>query len=387
MESSSFQEAAHLIDVSYYRAASGLSFIDRADAYSHFIKVGQKAGLNPSAYLYTDWYEWQNPDSKKYSSVLDHFSERAKSRHIDPAPFIDSVQLLRRLSNASSALDLYQMLLEGKLSEISPNIKSHLEALEAARTAFQDRLNLKVLRDSGQKHRNLVWVQSGRAFKIADWFDSKAPRHWDLLCNWYDRSCLDLRFGDVVIRQSGTKMTGIHNVLNHAPELLQRYDQVLFLDDDLIFKYRDIDQVFALAEEHNLDMFQPAVAPGSNCVWPYLFQQPNSVVRFSTGVEIMMFGFSNRALQLCAPLFSKTVSGFGLDYACSRTVRAEKWRCGVIDAVAAQHLDKIDERGGSYYQFMRSIGINQKLELYETLMGSGTRLVLTDLAQKENELF
>ena len=372
--------AAELIDLAYYSTESGQSFAEHADAYAHFVAEGQNAGLNPSAYLYTDWYRWQNPDSAQYSSVLDHFFEKAATRQIDPAPFIDSVGLLRALPDVGTALDLYRMLLGKRLCKISPDIADHFARLDAARAAFHQRLDLRVLRDRGKQRPNLVWVQSGHAFKFAQWFDAGAPRDWDLLCNWYALPCLDLRFGDIVLRQSGTKMTGIHNVLTHMPDLLLRYDRVLFLDDDLIFKHRDIDLLFGLVQEHNLDLFQPSVAAGSNCVWPSLFQRPNSTVRLTTGVEIMMFGFSNRALKLCAPLFAKTVSGFGLDYACSAAVRAQGWRCGVLDAVPAQHLDKIDQSGGSYYQFMRSIGINQKLELYETLACSGGRPKFAPLA-------
>jgi len=95
------------------------------------------------------------------------------------------------------------------------------------------------------------------------------------------------------------------------------------------------------------------------------------VVRETTGVEIMMFGFTRRALAACALLFRGSVSGFGLDVACSRTVRDQGWACGVIDAVQVGHPDPIDESGGSYYEFMRANDINQKLELWEEIRASG----------------
>lgn len=40
----------------------------------------------------------------------------------------------------------------------------------------------------------------------------------------------------------------------------------------------------------------------------------------------------------------------------------------MIDQVAVRHLELIDEKGGSYYEFLRKIGINQQLELFEEMV-------------------
>lgn len=369
----SVPEVADLVDPAHYAEAAGRGFETRAAAYDHFRREGQAAGLNPSPFFYADWYAWQNPDSGQYPSVLDHFFAKAPSQPLDPAPFVDSVALLRRHPGCDTALGLYLRMLEGGLPGMEPDLAVHLGRLEGARAAFAARIGLHCLRDAGGSRRNLVWVQSGRAFRLAKWFDPDAPRNWDLLCNWYGLERLDLRHGEIVLRQSGTKVTGIGTVLREMPELLSRYDRVLFLDDDLVFRHEEIDRAFLLAERHDLDLFQPALLPGSNCVWPDLFCRPDSEMRLSTGAEMMMFGFSRRALDLCAPFFANSVSGFGLDLACSHAVRDQGWRCGIIDSVGVEHRDAIDERGGSYYQFMRALGINQKLELYEVMLRLGQK--------------
>ena len=163
------------------------------------------------------------------------------------------------------------------------------------------------------------------------------------------------------------RATGINHALTCHRKLLEHYDHILFIDDDLGFKHENIDLLFDLAVENNLDLFQPSVAVGSQCVWPDLFKQTGQKFREVTAVEIMMPGFSRRALELCAPLFGQSVSGFGLDFACSEKIREAGWKCGVIDAVAAEHNEIIDEKGGAYYEFMRALGINQKLELYKVI--------------------
>ncbi|MEM9043698.1 MAG: hypothetical protein AAGC81_03310 [Pseudomonadota bacterium] len=358
----------------------GVAFENAHDAYQHYASIGERAGHDPSPFFYNDWYKWRNPDSKKHKTPLDHFIDLSGSKTLDPAPFIDSVKLVREAADSSTSLDIYSRLVAGEAMGISPNLADHFADLAEARETFLRRIDLRILRDRGKGRRNLVWVQSGRSFKPADWFDSDATRDWDLLCNWYDLSCLDLRIGDIVTRQSGTKFTGIATVLRQTPELLKRYDQVLFVDDDLEFTHADIDRVFGMAEEHRLDLFQPTLSAGSHCVWPDLFQRPGSDFRIMSGVEIMMFGFSARALELCEPCLATAVSGFGLDLSCSETVRNEGWLCGAIDAVAVDHKEAIDEGGGSYYEFMRRIGINQQLELFEAIEKFGRKPNFVELS-------
>lgn len=371
-------QPSELINLDYYSQSTGMVFRAKSDAYEHFRDQGQSAGLNPSAYFHSRWYEWQNPQSTKFASVLDHFIEYGSIAPIDPAPFVDIVGLLR-LIGGSSSVEAYQKLLADRNTLLQPNLSVALERLHKNRGEVHKAIRSAVLKNKPSDRKRLVWVQAGTSFKPSKWFEPGAPRSWDLLCNWYTLAGIDLRLGEILIRQSGTKATAIHHILTHHPEILDHYDQILFLDDDLYVDHRDLDTVFDIAESNQFDMFQPSVAPGSQCVWPALFQRRESNCRSVSGCEIMMFGFSNRALRLCKPLFSRSVSGFGLDFQCSETVRAQGWRCGVVDRVAVEHLEEIDEKGGAYYEFMRSLGINQKLELFEAIRVTGILPTFRDL--------
>lgn len=360
-----------LIDLAHYASVAGRAFPDQAAAYDHYCRSGEAQGLTPSPFFYPEWYRWQNPDCAKHPSALAHFAVRARERLIDPAPFIDSVLFLRRNPGYANMLEALLAMVEGRELSVAPNLETHLEALGDAQRRVHDAIRSRLFGAPSGERRRLVWVQSGKAFRPARWFRPAAPRSWDLMCNWYSLSGVDIRFGEMHLRQSGTKATGVHHALTHYPDLFRQYDQVLFLDDDLGFEHEEIDRVFDIAADNGLDMYQPSVAPGSQCVWPDLFQRQDRAFHETTAVEIMMPGFSRRALELCAPVFGRSVSGFGLDFACSEQVRKAGWKCGVIDAVAAEHIEVIDEKGGAYYEFMRSLGINQKLELFQVIRELG----------------
>lgn len=360
-----------LFDLAHYAAAAGCTFADGAEAHSHFRARGEAEGLTPSPFFYPGWYRWQNPDCARFPSSLAHFAATAIHGPIDPAPFIDSAAFLRGNPHYRSIVAAMQALVEGRDRSISPHLEDHLDALSVAQERVHKAIRSRLIGAPSGTRRRLVWVQSGRVFRPAAWFRPDAGRSWDLLCNWYSLRNVDLRFGEMHLRQSGTKATGIHHALTHHPAIFERYDQFLFLDDDLGFAHEDIERVFDVAELNGLDLFQPSLAPGSYCVWPDLFQLPGCQFHETTGVEIMMPGFSRRALGLCAPAFGRSVSGFGLDFCYSETVRGAGMTCGVVDAVAAEHFEAIDERGGRYYQFMRSLGINHKLELFQTIRDIG----------------
>lgn len=374
---------ADLIALDHYEVQAKERFADKRAAYQHFRRSGQAAGLDPSPYFYLEWYMWQNSDAADYSTCLDHFVSVSKRRPIDPAPFIDGVAFLAEYPQYPTMAHVLADLLQGGKQTISPDIQVHLDRLKANQARVHGAIRSSVIRNAPSGRRRLVWVQAGPRFNTTAWYCPSHPRSWDLMCNWYVVQGMDLRHGEIHMRQSGTKATAIHHVLQTAPELLSRYDQVLFLDDDLQIAHADIDRLFDAAEFEGLDAFQPALLPGSHCTWPGLFRKSDSGVRRTTGIEIMMPGFSRRALAECAQIFGRSVSGFGLDFAVSEHLRRQGMICGVVDAVGVGHLVPIDEIGGAYYRFMRRLGINQKLELYAVIREIGTRPEFRDLYPDE----
>lgn len=372
-----------LIALDHYETQAGERFADTRAAYRHFCRYGQAAGLDPSPFFYLEWYLWQNSDAVDSVSCLDHFLSVSRYRPIDPAPFIDSVAFLAEHPKYPTMAHVLAALLTGGENAISPDLQVHLDRLTANQARVHGAIRSGVIRNAPSGRRRLVWVQAGPRFDTTTWYRPDRPRSWDLMCNWYLVNGIDLRHGEIHLRQSGTKATAIHHVLQTAPELLLRYDQVLFLDDDLQIAHGDIDRLFDTAEVEGLDAFQPALLPGSHCVWPGLFRKSDKGVRRTTGVEIMMPGFSRRALADCAPIFGWSVSGFGLDFAVSEHLRRRGMACGVVDAVGVGHHAPIDEVGGAYYRFMRALGINQKLELYAVMREIGAVPEFRDLSLDE----
>ena len=352
-----------LLSLPYYAEHVGQSFSDQHSAYMHFVHYGQPAGVNPSPFFYTKWYAWQHADTQSFPSVLDHFVHHGAQAPIDPAPFIDAVALLSEYTAYPTILDALLALTEGREHAISPLFEDHLAQLAARQAHVHSNIHSRYIRKCPTARRRLVWVQAGPRFSTTQWFRPDSPRQWDLMCNWYMQGGLDLRHGEIHLLQPGTKCTAMHHVLQHDPDLLSGYDQLLFLDDDLTVAHEDIDLLFDMAERDNLALFQASLSPGSYGVWTDLVQQAPQGSRLTTGVEIMMPGFTRDALFLCKDILGRSISGYGLDFLFSEHIRRHGGRCGVVDAVSVRHTASIDEQNGAYYQLMRDLGIRHKLEL------------------------
>ena len=360
-----------LIDIRWYSTQAGKKFGDHKSAYRHFRDSGQLSGLNPSPFFYTAWYIWQHPDASGYATVLDHFVCHGSDSIIAPAPFWDGISFLGDNAKYADIVEALAALTEGRDTSLSPRLEDHLDLLAVRQAAVHQAIQAQYLCRRPTERRRLVWVQAGPRFNATRWFQPARPRRWDLMCNWYSRDGLDLRHGEIHLSQAGTKPTAIFHVLQNDPDLFQNYDQLLFLDDDLIVKHEEIDTLFDIAERDSLELFQAALLPGSYGVWKDLFQKSSSGSRRTTGVEIMMPGFTRAALFSCAGLFERNISGYGLDFMFSEYIRHTGGGCGVIDAVGIRHEAHIDEQGGAYYRLMRSLGINYKLELYSAIQALG----------------
>ena len=145
----------------------------------------------------------------------------------------------------------------------------------------------KVDGSSWAKRDFLVFVQADIAFDRGFLHE---PREFDVLLNYY-AGFPEILPADVeiAISQRGTKTTAIHKLLDTEPQLLLEYDAVLFLDNDIAIGAPDIERLFAIMREQNLDLRQASLSAESDCVWP-VFKQPSvgDGVRRVNSVEIMM---------------------------------------------------------------------------------------------------
>ena len=128
---------------------------------------------------------------------------------------------------------------------------------------------------------------------------------------------------DIAVVQAGTKTTAIRRLMEFRPDLLLRYQAVLFLDDDVEIDAAGIDALFRAMTAEKLDLAQPALTADSATAYPFL-KRPSAaggVMRVSS-VEIMAPALTRRALECAHWVFAESVSGWGSDLLLGPAVRS-----------------------------------------------------------------
>ena len=144
---------------------------------------------------------------------------------------------------------------------------------------------------------------------------------------------------------TGTKSTAIAKLLEARPDLLLRYDAVLFLDDDIVLSSPALSRFFAEMDRSGLDLAQPSLTADSTCVWPVLKQPAvGPGVRLINAVEIMMPAATRFALSEPGGRSARAISGYGVDLLLGHEVVDRLGgKAGVIGTVVAVHEKPIDD--------------------------------------------
>lgn len=358
-------DPGRFFQTAYYRAQMDPGE-RHGSALQHYVTRGYKIGLNPTPYFEQDWYGWQNPDHAAVSeNAYLHYLAKGCSEGLDPAPRVDMVRYRDMIGNPDSDRSHYEMILAGFHAPTLGVYKSW-EDMHQAQAHFRDGVRVYALKDRLFRGPRpfLVFLQCGPQSRHREWFQDE-ERTWDLLVNYYDHRGYDPEIGDYVFFQPGTKFTAIDYFWREHRNLLEQYEYILFLDDDISFGSGDLNRLFEICRENALDLAQMSLSSDSQCIWNVFFSRPGRAIRYVSGVEIMMPVYSRKALRKTGDCFALCVSGFGLDLlSAEKVLNDSKNNIAVIDEVVARHEKPIDQSSGGYYTYLRSNHINAKAELW-----------------------
>jgi hypothetical protein len=340
---------------------------------------------SPSAEFDHAWYASQNPDwIRSHPHPFLHFLETGLRNGRRPRPDIDlefvrDVIRGRRRSLEAAAYRVFDRTPCD--DELGPPLNR--EEFRARQDRFYAAGRLRIERESARAARNvLVFVQCGQDFDASY---LQEPRAYDVLLNYYKESAVNPK-SDIAVFQSGTKTTAIRRLMELRPDLLLRYEAVLFLDDDVEIGAAGIDALFRAMAAEKLDLAQPALTADSLTAYPFLKTSSvgDGVMRVSS-VEIMAPAITQRALEYASWVFAESVSGWGSDLLLGPAVRRAfgPLSVGVIGSVAVRHATPVDTDGGAFYAFLRRYGIDPGHEANRVTVDFGVERHLRPLRPGE----
>jgi hypothetical protein len=203
---------------------------------------------------------------------------------------------------------------------------------------WSEEVRLIQRRPAGRR-RNLVVLRANEQSLHPRWSKDipENERSWDLCISYYGKNETfpPDDFAEYACLQNQDRKFVALKKLMHRDSILWAYDFVMFPDDDLQMTWSDLNILFNICSEFQLQLAQPSLTGHANYVNSK--RKPEFLLRFVTMVEIMAPIFSKQALRTCIHTFDLNQTGFGIDYAWSKLVEGPLTKIAVIDRVAVEH--------------------------------------------------
>ena len=166
------------------------------------------------------------------------------------------------------------------------------------------------------------------------------------------------------------KYEGIARMLNWLPDFLDNYDYFYMPDEDVLINSTQINRVFELMEEYQLDLAQPSVEESADSFlsWRIFKHDPMKDNVIPTDfIECMNPCFSKTALLKCLPTFTKSKSGYGLDLVWPKLIGTDK--IAILNSIVVKHTRPIGK--GDLYRQLASQGIVPDDEMHRLMKEYG----------------
>ncbi len=238
------------------------------------------------------------------------------------------------------------------------------------------------------RRRNLVVIRANETSVHPSWpIDVRTEdRNWDLCTSFYgDASSFPMNdFAEYqVLQNKNRKWPAIHKLF-HRNSPLWDYDYFLFPDDDIDMSWGSINRIFDVSRRLNLHLAQPALGAGSYFSYKITLQNELFNLRYTNFIEAMIPLFSRFAMEICAPTFATSHSGWGLDYVWSYLLGNIPRSIAIIDETPVLHRRPV---GNSYdtsaaraemYRVMAQYGAPISQSAFGGLVPSGWRLISSE---------
>jgi hypothetical protein len=175
--------------------------------------------------------------------------------------------------------------------------------------------------------KNLLFTSAGDKTKFFDiWCDDN--RNYDIfLCYYGDsKDKLYKKYVDYYAERKGGKFQNFdffwNNIDNHKfiesntleQINLYSYDKYFILDDDIIFSTQDINELFKIMDEYNLDLLQPSFEPNKSKISHHITKCiPNAILHYTNFIEVNAPMFRNEILKKCMEIYDNRLAGWGID--------------------------------------------------------------------------
>lgn len=183
-----------------------------------------------------------------------------------------------------------------------------------------------------QKSRHLIFTSVGDHHALEHW--TRGKKDFDLWVAHYGNKRLsDSLEIDFLIELKGAKFPNFKYFYNHYRDILEKYDSIALLDDDLIISASEINALFAIRKHYDLWVLQPAFSVLGKISHLITQEQESTLMRLTNFVEVTCPFFQTDKLLSFMAIYDPILVGFGIDWWYLHHFQAPKDKLAIIDAI------------------------------------------------------
>ena len=115
-------------------------------------------------------------------------------------------------------------------------------------------------------------------------------------------------------KKRGSKFQNFYYFYKNYAHVIQLYDYIFILDDDICMSSQDIEQMFNIAAKYDLLICQPSFSEESQISHPITKHNPNVLLQYTNFVEVNTPLFKKEALIRLMDRYNNILIGWGIDY-------------------------------------------------------------------------
>jgi hypothetical protein len=115
-------------------------------------------------------------------------------------------------------------------------------------------------------------------------------------------------------KRKGSKFQNFKYFYDNYNDIINKYDRFFILDDDIILNVEDINSMFKISKQYDLDICGPSFLPESKISWKMTKHKPNIILTYTNFVEVNVPLFSKTALDKLMNVLDDSLIGWGIDY-------------------------------------------------------------------------
>lgn len=190
------------------------------------------------------------------------------------------------------------------------------------------------------QHANAVIVRAGSRSLHPNWLQGGVPEFDLYVLSYAPCPASPATTFTQEIPLPGQKVAGWNAFFKQRPEILDRYERIALIDNDIDTNASDINLAFRRGKEHALWLWQPSLTADSYFTYGIFLQNSLFSLRWVNFIEMMCPFFSAAYLKRCVGLFELGYET-GIDRLWCRIEKDSALRFAVLDEISVRHTEQV----------------------------------------------